>query len=68
LLGVGLAGGAIPAILSILPALGQRGTKLPLLLLGSALTATLLFLGALVSGMGAAVIRRQPLLGTLRSE
>lgn len=67
LLGLGLMAGIIPAVLAIAPALRQRGAGVPLLTV-VALAAALLLVGAVASAAAVAMIRRLPLLASLRSE
>jgi putative ABC transport system permease protein len=67
LLGAGLLCGLLPALVAILPALRERGAGLPL---GTAAAVALLVavVGAAVTLRAVRVIRRWPLLASLRSE
>ena len=67
LLGLGLIAGVVPALLAIAPALRQRGATAPLFT-GAVLVVALLLVGAVVSSAAVAMIRRLPLLASLRSE
>jgi ABC-type lipoprotein release transport system permease subunit len=67
LLGLGLLAGFASAFLAISPALRQRGPSVPLLTV-AAVASVLLLVGAVVSSPAVALIRRLPLLTSLRSE
>jgi hypothetical protein len=64
---LGLLAGVVPALIAITPALRERGGGAPLVPLLS-LVVGVLFAGALASSVGVAVVRRLPLLSSLRSE
>jgi putative ABC transport system permease protein len=67
LLGFGLVAGLVPALLAIAPALRHRSAALPVLGVAPLATA-LVVVGAIISSGAVAVIRRLPLLASLRSE
>jgi hypothetical protein len=67
LLSLGLAAGALPALVAIAPALAPQRGALPLALIAG-LSLTVAISGALVSWLGVVVIRRLPLLTSLREE
>jgi hypothetical protein len=67
LLGLGLLCGLLPAMVAVLPALRERGGSLPLPGL-AALLAALIVVAAATTAAAVAVIRRLPLLASLRSE
>jgi putative ABC transport system permease protein len=67
LLSLGLLAGVVPALVAIAPALRERAGGLPLVTV-AALVATLVLVGLAVSSAAVSVIRRLPLLGSLRSE
>jgi ABC-type lipoprotein release transport system permease subunit len=67
LLGLGLLAGLVPALIAILPALRERGGGPPLLA-AAALLAALAVVGLATSLAAVAVMRRLPLLASLRSE
>ena len=64
---LGLAAGALPALLAITPALASQGSTRPVALLG-VLAGAVVTTGALVSWLAVAVVRRMPLLSSLRAE
>jgi hypothetical protein len=67
LLGLGLAAGLVPALVAIAPGLREHGAGAPLATV-AALAAALVVVGAAVSSLAVAAIRRLPLLASLRSE
>jgi ABC-type antimicrobial peptide transport system permease subunit len=67
LLGLGLLAGLVPALVAILPALRERGGGLPLPAF-AALLAALTVVGVATTLAAVAVVRRLPLLESLRSE
>jgi ABC-type antimicrobial peptide transport system permease subunit len=67
LLGLGLLAGLLPALVAVLPALRERGGGLPLLAVGG-LLAALAVVGFFTTLAAVAVVRRLPLLSSLRSE
>jgi len=67
LLGLGMAAGLVPALLAIAPALAQRGAGRPLATV-AALAVALAVVGAATTAAAVAVVRRLPLLASLRSE
>jgi hypothetical protein len=67
LVALGLLSGVVPALIAIAPALRERGGGAPLVPL-LALVVAVLLAGALASSVGVAVVRRLPLLSSLRSE
>jgi ABC-type lipoprotein release transport system permease subunit len=67
LLGLGLIAGLVPALLAIAPAVRQRGATAPLFT-GIVLVVALFLVSAVVSSAAVAMIRRLPLLASLRSE
>ncbi|MGH7534586.1 MAG: FtsX-like permease family protein, partial [Gemmatimonadales bacterium] len=67
LLVVGLATGAISALVAIAPAVWSRGGEVPVAVLGVMLSAVLL-VGAVVSVLAVQALHRAPLLAALRAE
>jgi ABC-type antimicrobial peptide transport system permease subunit len=67
LLGLGLGGGLVPALVATAPALRERAGGPPLVTV-AAVAAALLLVGAVVSIAAVAAIRRLPVLASLRSE
>jgi hypothetical protein len=67
LLGLGLVTGVITAFLAIAPGLRQRGVGFPLLTV-AVLATGMLVVAAVVSSAAVTVVRRLPVLLSLRSE